>query len=66
MMNMENDIVRLSSTDTAILYNRLHQRAEDAYIPTLRICTGEDSRGRWVKYDLGNTGWTPPLYHQEF
>lgn len=26
-----------------------------------RICTGEDEKGTWVKWDAGS-GWTPPYY----
>lgn len=28
---------------------------------SVRICTGEDSTGKWIKWDSGS-GWTPPYY----
>lgn len=31
---------------------------------SVRICTGTDSEGAWVKWDAGH-GWTPPFYSQE-
>jgi hypothetical protein len=31
---------------------------------SLRVCTGTDATGAWLKYDAGH-GWTPPLYGVE-
>ena len=56
---MEN-IVRLEPALTLSLAERL--TFADLKGLSVRICTGRDSRGTWIKYDIGNTGWTPPLY----
>lgn len=60
---MEN-IVRLSTTDTDYLLDALTVAAVTR--KSVRICTGRDNRGPWLKYDIGNTGWTPPIYGEEY
>jgi hypothetical protein len=32
---------------------------------SVRIVTGTDKNGTWIKYDAGS-GWTPPLYGLEY
>lgn len=55
---MEN-IVRLP---VMTLLSLLEQAtAADARGSTIRICTGRDKNGNWVKWDAGY-GWTPPYY----
>lgn len=47
---------------------RLYEAATraDAQGRSFRVCTGRDSTGAWVKWDVGNTGWTPPYYSAGF
>jgi hypothetical protein len=55
---MEN-IVRLDATTILLLAERLTYA--DLHGRSVRICTGTDSTGPWVKWDAGS-GWTPPYY----
>lgn len=32
---------------------------------SVRIATGSDDKGQWVKWDSGS-GWTPPYYGEQF
>lgn len=60
---MEN-IVRLDPNQVARL--RLATGRAQMEGMSLRVCTGVDSNGKWFKFDVGNTGWTEPLYGLEF
>ena len=33
---------------------------------SLRVCTGTDKNGTWFKFDVGNTGWTEPIYGLDY
>ena len=33
---------------------------------SLRVCTGTDKNGTWFKFDVGNSGWTEPLYGLDY
>lgn len=54
------NIVRLSPDQNRAMQNALAWCVENNR--SFRICTGSDKNGTWVKWDAGNTGWTPPLY----
>lgn len=62
---MEN-IVRLSPHDAHNLADRLLNAVEGGH--SVRIMTGTarwgtDAKERsYIKYDIGNTGWTPPIF----
>lgn len=54
-----NNIVRLNE------YQRLTLCEVLSRCDTIRICTGEDSTGKWIKWDSG-AGWTPPFYGLDY
>jgi len=61
---MEN-IVRLSPSAVTTLMERLAHA--DLTGASVRIMTGMDMvQGTYIKYDIGNTGWTPPIYGEIF
>lgn len=53
------NIVRMNQAQ--ILYLAEALTRADAEGKTVRICTGSDSVGNWVKWDAG-AGWTAPYY----
>jgi hypothetical protein len=56
---MQN-IVELSPTSILTLAERLtHADAEGRRV---RICTGTDAHGTWIKWAIGGEPWTPPFY----
>lgn len=55
---MEN-IVRMDADTILTLAERLTHA--DMTGRSVRIATGKDSNGTWVKWDAGS-GWTPPYY----
>jgi hypothetical protein len=57
-----DDIVRLSPNDAHLLADRLLNAVEGGH--SVRICTGNFNGDAWLKYDIGNTGWTAPIYTQ--
>lgn len=57
---MEN-IVRLDS-ETVLTLAEVLTRNDGR---TVRICTGSDERGKWIKWDAGY-GWTPPFYGLDY
>ena len=53
------NIVRLDSRTKEYLARALAGSMETGC--NVRICTGSDKHGTWVKWDSGG-GWTPPYY----
>ena len=59
------NIVRLNSGQRLTLLEALSWA--EAHDKSVRILTDTDKDGNtFLKYDIGNTGWTPPLYGEEF
>ena len=56
-------IVRLSAPGAERLREAIE--ATQKRQGTIRVCTGSDEFGVWVKWDNG-AGWTPPYYGSEF
>jgi len=54
------NVVRLDA-DTCIRLMEAASRA-DVQGVSLRVHTGTDAHGSYIKWDVGNTGWTPPYY----
>lgn len=48
-----DDIVRIKA-------EQLREVADASRFGTVRVWTGADAKGPWVKFDYG-WGWTPPL-----
>lgn len=67
---MNESIVRLNEETLIRLYEAATRA--DAEGRSFRICTGTSMvecqgtlvRRSWVKWDVGNTGWTPPYYSE--
>jgi hypothetical protein len=38
----------------------------DRHGVTLRVATGTSDAGSFIMWDVGNTGWTPPFYGEEY
>lgn len=58
------DPVRLTNEVRTNLILALTYAAEHGR--SARIATGQDQHGNWIKWDIGNTGWTPPYYGVEW
>lgn len=55
-----HNITRLHSHQILTLAERLTYA--DANGLSVRISTGVNYLGHYIMWDIGNTGWTPPLY----
>lgn len=58
---MEN-IVSLTPSQILELAERLTWA--DANGRSVRICTGADENGNWIKWSIASGVWTPPLYSE--
>lgn len=56
-------IVRLTTQQKQALAHVLRRAITDDR--SVRIATGTDETGTWVKWDAG-CGWTPPYYGEQF
>jgi hypothetical protein len=60
-----DNIVRLHPDTVTILMERLSYA--DLAGKSVRIVTGTNNKGEtFLKFDIGNSGWTPPIYGVEW